>query len=196
MAQFPCLPLWTDAWIADTAHLSRLERGTYMDLLVLMWRTPGCRVPNDNEWIAKHLRLTVHEVEMEVRNIINEFCQTDGNWITQKRLKREFIRRFEHGAVQSVRAKSRKQNKTKVTQSMHAGDATFPSLPFPKKNLSSFSLPRVESSQVQQNKSARSLASAPDDGALTRSPSTEQDQPKQSDEMTLAEINKRWRSIG
>ena len=50
MAQFPGLLLWTDAWVADTKHLSRLERGTYLDLLVLMWRTPGCRVPNDDEW--------------------------------------------------------------------------------------------------------------------------------------------------
>ena len=85
MAQFPCLPMWTDAWVADTKHLTRTERGTYFDLLVLMWRTPGCKVPNDNDWLAKHLGMTLAEVTAELRPIINEFCRTDGNWVYQKR---------------------------------------------------------------------------------------------------------------
>lgn len=107
MAQFPGLLLWTDAWVADTKHLSRLERGTYLDLLVLMWRTPGCRVPNDDEWLAKRLAMTPAEVAAELRPLIVEFCQTDGNWIFQKRLQKEFVRAFNHSEKQSDRAKSR-----------------------------------------------------------------------------------------
>jgi len=86
MSAFPHLPLFTDAWVADTKHLSRLERGTYFDLLVLMWRVPNCRVPNDDAWLGKRLGMTADEVTNELRPIITEFCQIDGNWITQKRL--------------------------------------------------------------------------------------------------------------
>jgi len=98
--------LWTDAWIADTKHLSRLERGTYHDLLVLMWRTPGCRVPNDDVWLGKRLGMTQPEVETELRPIISEFCQTDGNHIWQKRLLKEMEWAQEKASRQSVRSKA------------------------------------------------------------------------------------------
>ena len=109
MAQFPGLMLWTGAWVADTAHLTRLERGTYHDLLVLMWRTPGCRVPNDSQWLARHMRMTLEEVTQELRPIIAEFCQTDGNFIFQKRLQKEFVRAAKLTHAQSVRARARWQ---------------------------------------------------------------------------------------
>lgn len=89
MSGLPALPLWIDAWVADTAHLSRVERGLYHDLLVLIWKTPECRVPNDLVWIGRKLRCD--EAEMEVLSrIIGEFCQSTGNWVTQKRLKKEY----------------------------------------------------------------------------------------------------------
>lgn len=107
MADFPALPLWTDAWVADTKHLSRVERGTYLDLLVLIWRSPGCRVPNDNVWLGKHLAMTVKEVVGELRQIITEFCQSDGNWITQKRLTKES--QFLHKQSDSSKARWHKE---------------------------------------------------------------------------------------
>jgi uncharacterized protein YdaU (DUF1376 family) len=109
MAQFPGLMLWTDAWIADTVHLSRLERGIYIDLLVLIWRTPGCRVPNDDKWLAKHMRMNAKEVSQELRPIIREFCQCDGNHIFQKRLQKEFVRAFKIGRRMSVLRKRQKR---------------------------------------------------------------------------------------
>lgn len=119
MAQFPGLMLWTGAWVADTAHLSRLERGTYMDLIVLMWRTPGCRVPNDDAWLARHMRMTADEVVQELRPIIKEFCQSDGNYLFQKRLQIEFVRAFKRSHGSSVRAKRRWDNK----KDLYAGNA-------------------------------------------------------------------------
>jgi uncharacterized protein YdaU (DUF1376 family) len=106
MAQFPGLMLWTDAWVADTHHLSRDVRGAYMDLLIKMWRTPGCRVPNDDAWLARQLCMTAKEVVEILRPIIKEFCQTDGNWVFQKRLQREFVRAFQTQVLRKSRAKS------------------------------------------------------------------------------------------
>jgi uncharacterized protein YdaU (DUF1376 family) len=116
MAEFPSLPLFTDSWVADTKHLTRLERGTYHDLLVLMWRTPDCRVPNDDTWLGKRLGMTPAEVRDELRPLIAEFCQTDGNWVTQKRLVKEWKWCRGHSKKQSDNAKSLWRKKKTLSQ--------------------------------------------------------------------------------
>ena len=106
MAEFSSLPLFTDAWVADTAHLTRLERGLYMDLLILIWRSPECQVPNDLAWIARKLRAS--EAEMEaLQSVIAEFCVNTGNWVSQKRLKMEWDYVFNKSKKNSEAAKSR-----------------------------------------------------------------------------------------
>lgn len=130
MAEFAALPLFTDAWIADTKHLSRLERGTYHDLLVLMWRTPECRVPNNDDWLSKRLGLTPFEVESELRPLISEFCQTDGNWLFQKRLRKEFKWCSTNRHNQSVRAKLRWEK-----EKNNAGAYATPQCPLPYPTL-------------------------------------------------------------
>jgi uncharacterized protein YdaU (DUF1376 family) len=123
MAQFPGLMLWTDAWVADTCHLrgpiGRQKRCIYIDLIIKMWRTPGCRVPNDDAWLAEHLFLTLEEVVELLRPVINEFCQTDGNWIFQKRLQKEFLRAAAIQHAQSVRAKSGWKKRKRPAGAMH-----------------------------------------------------------------------------
>ena len=119
MAQFPGLMLWTDAWVADTHHLSRDIRGAYMDLIIKMWRTPGCRVPNDDAWLAKNMPMTAEDVVQVLRPIIKEFCQTDGNWIFQKRLQREFVRAFQLQVIRSDAAKARERKKKRRTTVAH-----------------------------------------------------------------------------
>ena len=34
MAEFPCLPLWTDALLGDTYHLTPAQFGAYLRLLI------------------------------------------------------------------------------------------------------------------------------------------------------------------
>jgi len=119
MAQFPGLMLWTDAWVADTHHLSRDVRGAYMDLIIKMWRTPGCRVPNDDAWLSKNMPMSFDDVIQVLRPIIREFCQTDGNWIFQKRLQKEFLKAAKLQASRSDRAKYGWRNKKKSAYAMH-----------------------------------------------------------------------------
>lgn len=106
MAEFAALPLFTDSWIADTAHLTRIERGLYFDLIVLMWRTPECRVPNDMAWLMRRLQCAENERET-LSMIIEEFTVGDGNFRWQKRLKKEFDYVRKNSKKQSVAAKSR-----------------------------------------------------------------------------------------
>jgi len=106
MAEFPALPVFTDALLADTAHLDHAEMGLYMRLLILMWRTPGCSVPNDPAWIAKRLNTPFEAIEP----ILTEFCVKTGNRsgrITQKRLLKEFTYLRDNSKKQSQRALQR-----------------------------------------------------------------------------------------
>lgn len=107
MADYPALPLWTDAYLADTDHLTLVEHGAYFRLLMLMWRSPSCRIPNDPNWIIRRLRIDLDTFENVVKPVIDEFCTSTGNWITQKRLSEEIEYLRENSKTQSARAKSR-----------------------------------------------------------------------------------------
>jgi len=118
VAEFAAIPLFTDSWIADTAHLTRAERGLYMDLLILIWRSPECRIPNDMAWIGRRLRVENGEAET-LESIVKEFCQSTGNFLTQKRLKREWSYTFEKRKKNIASAKSR-WNKQKEASERNA----------------------------------------------------------------------------
>jgi uncharacterized protein YdaU (DUF1376 family) len=205
MPQFPYLPLWTAPWVADTCHLAYAQRGLYHDLLVLMWRTPGCRVPNDDAWLARHLKLSPQEVAGVLRPLISEFCQSDGNWLTQKRLKKEFTFAFERAGRLSALGKRRKNKTNGANGNRSAADEVQPKLTHPRENSScgeSSSPPPVDNPEPpqtpQQDNPARSLATALPAGALTREPETnpaeaEQATEKKPEDMSLAEINAQWR---
>ena len=55
MAEFPALPLWTDAYLADTLDLRAEEHGCYLLILFIAWRRPDCAIPNDMEWLKRSL---------------------------------------------------------------------------------------------------------------------------------------------
>jgi len=125
MAKFPSMPLWTDAWLAATNHLTFEEKGIYMDMLVLMWRTPGCRIPADQAWIERHLRINNDQFDTIIKPIIDEFLDTTGNWVTSRRLQKEYLFVQDKAKKQSVRSKSRWSKEKRVS----GGNATTPTLP-------------------------------------------------------------------
>ena len=90
MAEFPALPVWTDSYLADCRHLNDQEHGRYFQLLILIWRSPNCRIPNDYDWIARKFNRSLQAFENDILPIMLEFCDSDGNWITQKRLTKEW----------------------------------------------------------------------------------------------------------
>lgn len=90
MADFPCLPLWTDAYLADTNHLTAEEHGAYILLLIEAWRTADCSLPDDDTLLARHTRLTPAKWKA-AKPIIMAFWKLDnrrGRWF-QKRLRKE-----------------------------------------------------------------------------------------------------------
>ena len=128
MSRFPALPLWIDAWSMDTDHLTYEELGIYIKLVVLMWGSPDCRIPNDDKWLAKHFHLSVGVIEEKVRPIIKEFCKITRQFITQGRLKDEWNLKLEHSDSQRTRANTRWRKRKKSTRAM----PSIPSPPIPE----------------------------------------------------------------
>lgn len=90
MADLPTLPLFVDDYEAATAHLTLEEDGAYTRLLRLCWRTPGCSIPDDDEWIARRMRVDSECMARVVKPILKEFfSRSRGRWF-QKRLRAEF----------------------------------------------------------------------------------------------------------
>lgn len=102
MSQFPHLPLFTDAFIADTGHLSAAETGAYLMLLMMAWRLPGCRLPDDDTKLARWARVDPR-AWARMKPVVMEFWTlSEGGW-AQSRLTKEHDRAC-------ARAESARQN--------------------------------------------------------------------------------------
>lgn len=88
MSRFPSLPLFTDAFIADTGHLSLEQRGAYLMLLMLAWRSPGCSLPNDDAKLARMLGVTLKRWAGLKPEVMAFWTLSEDRWM-QKRLTRE-----------------------------------------------------------------------------------------------------------
>jgi uncharacterized protein YdaU (DUF1376 family) len=80
VAEFPALPLWTDAYLGDTTHLTTIEHGAYLLLLMTAWRTADCSLPDDDRLLARYARLNAQQWK-RMRPIIEAFfIIQDGKW--------------------------------------------------------------------------------------------------------------------
>lgn len=84
-------PLYPDDFEADTAHLSLAEDGAFNRLLRLCWRTPGCSVPADREWIYRRLRARTDDERAVVDVVIDEFFVTKNGRLSNARLTKEWL---------------------------------------------------------------------------------------------------------
>lgn len=113
MAEFPHLPMFTDAYLADTRHLTTEEHGAYLLLLMEAWRRPECCLPDDDVLLARLSGLPAQRWA-EVKPVVMSFWKRDGRrkvW-TQKRLSKE--RGYVSQKSQSQRDKATKRwDKTK-----------------------------------------------------------------------------------
>jgi uncharacterized protein YdaU (DUF1376 family) len=133
MAQYPYLPLFVTDYRSATDHLTDSEHGIYLQLLMLMWQSPGCRIPDDDDWIARRLRRNADAVRSHVRPLMREFCVAHNGWVTQKRLQQEWQWRKEKSERNSKSAKSRWDKEKDISErnaSTHS-KRNAPTLPYP-----------------------------------------------------------------
>ena len=114
VADFPALPLWTDAYLADTIHLTEEQHGIYMLLLMHCWRAPRCRIPDDDGWIALRFKRPVEWVREHVRPIVKEFFTSHDAMLSQKRLSKEF-KYITSSHLKRVAAAKRRWDKEKAS---------------------------------------------------------------------------------
>ena len=113
MAEYPYLPLWTDAYLADTRHLSTEEHGAYLLLLMEAWRRPSCSLPDDDRLLARLAGLSEARWAA-IKPTIMALWKHDGRrkeW-TQKRLFSEREKTASKKQVAKDKA-AKRWNKTK-----------------------------------------------------------------------------------
>jgi uncharacterized protein YdaU (DUF1376 family) len=74
---------------------------------MLIWQSPDCRIPDDDEWLARRFRRDANAVRLQVRPLISEFCQVQNRWVTQKRLTYEWKWRREKSKKNTAAANHR-----------------------------------------------------------------------------------------
>jgi uncharacterized protein YdaU (DUF1376 family) len=87
----PAIPLFGDAYIADTRHLSLEEHGAYLQLMMIAWRADDCSLPDDDARIARMLGVTGKKWAKLKPVVMAFWTLENGRW-AQKRLSKE--RRF------------------------------------------------------------------------------------------------------
>lgn len=90
MAELPCMPFWTDAYLADTQHLTTEEHGAYLLLLIQAWRSHDCSLADDDEMLARQAGVSSAKWK-GMKTIVMAFWTLDRRrkrWV-QKRLKIE-----------------------------------------------------------------------------------------------------------
>lgn len=107
------MPLFTDAYIADTTHLTMEQSGCYMQLLMVAWRTKTCDLPNDNKILARMCRMHINRW-LKIRPVLEPFFTIEDGRIFQKRLKKErgFVQQKCEKNRANANAKWRKTNET------------------------------------------------------------------------------------
>lgn len=76
--RFPAFMFWPERYWLDTYDLSDAEHGRYLRLLILLWNTPRCHIPNDPAWIASKTGRSVQAFENEIKPLLTRMCETDG----------------------------------------------------------------------------------------------------------------------
>lgn len=138
MAEFPAMPLFTDAYLADTIHLSTIEHGAYLLLLMVAWRTRGNRLPDDNRLLARYTKCTMGQW-LRIRPALEPFFDVaDGVWV-QGRLMDEanHVRQVRESQIANGRASALKRkgrHSTKRDGSESKASTPSPS-PSPKEGM-------------------------------------------------------------
>ena len=100
MSSKPYMQLYIGDYLGDTAHLSTLEHGAYMLLIMHYWQS-GKPLPNSNGRLARIARMS-NEEWTSVRDTLAEFFTDDGtNWV-HKRIEKE----LNHFSTKSEKAKA------------------------------------------------------------------------------------------
>jgi uncharacterized protein YdaU (DUF1376 family) len=108
------MPVFTDALIGDTTHLSAEEFGCYCLLLFATWRNNGAPYADDDGDLARICRVSVRRWRQSMRTRLAGFFNLSAGTWRQKRLEKEWARCAKLAAISrsnGARAKRVESNK-------------------------------------------------------------------------------------
>lgn len=163
MSQAPSMPMFWDAYIADTTHLTTEEHGAYLLLLGAMWRRNGW-VPDDDKDNARILGLTVAKWR-KTKARLSTFLTFENGEISQKNLLKiwkntqEKIEKNRENGSKGGRLKS-KENNDVAKANGSVSDNPNETIPEPEPE------PEVKEEAKASSKKKRKT-SIPDDAAIS-----------------------------
>lgn len=116
------MPVWTDAYLGDTQHLTNSQHGSYWLILMTMWRNGGT-LPNDEKRLARIVRLPLDKWRKTRREVM-ELFDVEGDVITQKRLKLELEKTLSLAEKRALAGKSGGRAKSLKNNDLRLASAT------------------------------------------------------------------------
>lgn len=139
MAEFPVFPIFTDAYLSDTRHLSAAQHGAYFLLLMTAWRSKSNGLPDDDDRLASWAAMD-KRTWLKNKRVVMAFWHKIGDEWHQQRLDDErkrasYVRgRQVQGGLSS--ALKRKETNSRHLPSEHVAVHQPPSpSPSPSTNL-------------------------------------------------------------
>ena len=108
MSALPYIPLFVADYLADTSHLSTLEHGAYLLLIMNYWQR-GSALPAGDGQLCRIARLTAKEWSAVKPAIAPFFEEVDGEW--------------SHGRIEAELAKVRSKSETRAKAGKASAEA-------------------------------------------------------------------------
>lgn len=126
------MPLWTDAYLGDTRHLSTFEHGAYLLLLIVAWRSPDGALPDDDRLLARYAGCSRNQWA-RISPVIRGFFQVRDGQLLQSRLidERNAVKRKRESQSANGRASALKNKERHATKRLNGGDEASTPLPLP-----------------------------------------------------------------
>ncbi len=138
VAEFPAIPLWTDAYLGDTTHFSTIEHGAFLLLLFTAWRTSTCDLPDDDVLLAKYCRMTQAQWQRVKPTIMAKWRLSEGRWSNGRLLdERDAVRRRIGQRSDAGKASALKRQHREATSVQRAGNETATTTATPIPTVSS-----------------------------------------------------------
>ena len=109
MSALPYMPLYVADYLADTSHLSAIENGAYLLLIMNYWQR-GAAIPCGDSQLARICRLSLKEWQSVKPELLVFFDEQDGIWI-HHRIENELSKVREKSVKASNAGKASAQRK-------------------------------------------------------------------------------------
>lgn len=154
------MPLYIGDYIADTMHLTTLQHGAYLLLIMAYWRRGG-PIPNDDDYLKGVTRYRGSVPWSYIRSVIDSYFTIDGDSLRHKRIDEEILRSSQ--AYERLSAAGKRGHQQRMLNQGYKQPQSHPSLEggFPNgkgKGNGSYRAPPSDTDDVEMRAQAKGIA--------------------------------------